>query len=421
MKVLVVSNLYPPFIIGGYEINCANVVAELRARGHDVVVATGPSYVPGPPDPPHVRRCLRLTAHVPNFAVSSSPSWWAHVQDTSDLDNVAALHRLLQELEPDVVFFWNLHGLGGLHLIDFLNVHGVPWAIYLGDRVFEQLVNAAPDHVKSIFRGHEPAYFASGGIMAVSQHLVDEITRMGNFAFPRPPTIVHGYSVTAGPFVEHRYRRDGRVRFVAAGRVSEHKGTSLICGAVSKLLKDGISGFEVDIFGEGDVAFYVNHANALAISHCLTFHGAVTQQVLHSHYRTHDAFLFPTWSREPFAFAPFEAAAYGCVPILTADCGCAERIVANVHGIKIERTTEALADAMRRVVDGTIELERTGAAAAAMVRQDLSLAGHVDKLVAVLSEQCRPWDRATIDDPRALLLAFVKHHLSVAFRFGATE
>ena len=421
MRVLAVSNLYPPYWLGGYELICADVTNELRARGHDVLVATTPSHVPGPPDPPHVRRCLRLSAHVPHYAVSADDLRSVHASDTSDLDNVFALHRMLGEFMPDVVLLWNLHGIGSLHLIDFLNVHRVPWAIYLGDRVFEQLVNAAPAHVNAIFRGGDPGYFASGGIMAVSQHLVDEITGLGNFAFPRPPTIVHGYAATSGSFAKRTWREGGRTRFLAAGRVAEHKGIGLICDAVSSLLKDGIGGFEVDIFGDGDVAFYVNYANSLAISRCVTFHGAVAKRQLEEQYRSHDAFLFPTWAREPFAFAPIEAAAYGCVPILTANCGCAERIVDQVHGIKIERSAAALAAAMRQAIDGTIALDRIGAAAAAMVRSDLTFAGHVDKIVGVLGEQCRPWDRSSIDDPRAMLLPFIKHHLSLAFRTGTTN
>ena len=37
MKILVVSNLYPPDVIGGYELGCRQAVDALRARGHDVV------------------------------------------------------------------------------------------------------------------------------------------------------------------------------------------------------------------------------------------------------------------------------------------------------------------------------------------------------------------------------------------------
>ena len=41
MKLLVVSNLYPPAVLGGYEVECQVVVDALRARGDEVVVLTG--------------------------------------------------------------------------------------------------------------------------------------------------------------------------------------------------------------------------------------------------------------------------------------------------------------------------------------------------------------------------------------------
>src|SRR3954469_20251061 len=44
MKLAVVSNLYPPLFIGGYEIGAALVVDELRRRGHDVRVLTAHRY-----------------------------------------------------------------------------------------------------------------------------------------------------------------------------------------------------------------------------------------------------------------------------------------------------------------------------------------------------------------------------------------
>ena len=40
MKILVVSNLYPPQHVGGYELGCRDVVEKLRARGHNVRVLT---------------------------------------------------------------------------------------------------------------------------------------------------------------------------------------------------------------------------------------------------------------------------------------------------------------------------------------------------------------------------------------------
>src|SRR4249920_3570531 len=40
MRILVVSNLYPPVVHGGYEVECAGAVELLRNRGDDVHVLT---------------------------------------------------------------------------------------------------------------------------------------------------------------------------------------------------------------------------------------------------------------------------------------------------------------------------------------------------------------------------------------------
>ena len=40
MKILILTDHYPPNIIGGAEINCALVTQELIHRGHSVIVLT---------------------------------------------------------------------------------------------------------------------------------------------------------------------------------------------------------------------------------------------------------------------------------------------------------------------------------------------------------------------------------------------
>ena len=40
MRILVISNLVPPAIRGGYEVECAAVCEYLRTNGHDVRVLT---------------------------------------------------------------------------------------------------------------------------------------------------------------------------------------------------------------------------------------------------------------------------------------------------------------------------------------------------------------------------------------------
>ncbi|TMI28819.1 hypothetical protein E6H30_00295 [Candidatus Bathyarchaeota archaeon] len=46
MRILVVTDLYPPHYRGGYEIRCAQVAETLRSSGHDVRVLTSAYGVP---------------------------------------------------------------------------------------------------------------------------------------------------------------------------------------------------------------------------------------------------------------------------------------------------------------------------------------------------------------------------------------
>src|SRR5688572_3559315 len=46
MRILTLTNLYPPHYLGGYELICYMVTNELRARGHHVNVLTSDHSVP---------------------------------------------------------------------------------------------------------------------------------------------------------------------------------------------------------------------------------------------------------------------------------------------------------------------------------------------------------------------------------------
>jgi len=60
MKILVLTNLYPPLSIGGYEERCRDVVEGLRERGHDILVLTSTHGMIGKKDDGVVHRRLRI-------------------------------------------------------------------------------------------------------------------------------------------------------------------------------------------------------------------------------------------------------------------------------------------------------------------------------------------------------------------------
>ena len=107
--------------------------------------------------------------------------------------------------------------------------------------------------------------------------------------------------------------------------------------------------------------------------------------------------------------------------MLTATCGCAERLVGGVHCLKIERSSEELARVMEAVIEGRVDLVSLGAAGEALVREDMSFETNLDKMESVLLAEQRKWEREQLYNDRAHLLEFVKYHLSCAMRFGVTD
>jgi Glycosyltransferase Family 4 len=129
MRVLFISNLYPPNYIGGYEIACSEVVRGLIQRGHEALVLTTFSHVPALPDPEYIDRCLDLRWHCPYPVSVSLNDYHAFEAGCSNLQNTYEVATALRRFNPDVVYCWNLLGVGGLAILDLLTMLEVPWVL----------------------------------------------------------------------------------------------------------------------------------------------------------------------------------------------------------------------------------------------------------------------------------------------------
>ena len=419
MRILIVSNLYPPKVLGGYEIACAKVADALVARGHDVTVLTSTTEVPHADDPPWVRRHL-VTHWFHPIGTRDGPltEWRIHRASCADFGNSAQLIATLRSFRPDLCYVWNPLGVAGGALLGAINASRVPWTLHLMDNVPEPIANNMPPHVLSVFGGRLSDLFAPATVISMSEHLLDEIAESVGLRFVEPVEIIPGWFDRPCSRPHLPYMRDGVARFVAAGTLQSHKGVELIIAAAGRLNREGVR-LKVDFYGGGDVGPLVALANASGAGAVVAIHGPRSQAELFDIYAESDAFLFPTWEREPFGFAPVEAAGCGTPPIMTQQCGAAERLVGDVHCIKIDRDIDALAEAMRRVARGEVDLARMGRAGAAVVRQDMSFARCMDRIEAVLARCARkPWDRRAVDDPRLEQLAYLQDMLALQMRFG---
>lgn len=419
MRILILTNLFPPSVVGGYELHCAAIARALAERGHEIRVLTSWTHLPRPaPDPGWVERALHLNWFIPhlpgNPALAEREQHGAYC---SAYENTAHLLRVLDAFQPEIVYAWNLIGLGAAALMDVLNQVEVPWALHLGDRIPTDIIRHAPGSVLGLFNAEGAELYRRARVLCISETLRDEIWQTSGIDFKERVEIVPGWAEPVAAQAHAPYLRGGQARFAVAGTIVAYKGIDLILEAAARLDAEGVS-FLVDCYGDGDLPNYVDRAHALQLEHRVRFLGPRPHRELLALLGDYDALLFPTWDREPFGMVPIEAAARGTPPILTRLCGAAERLVDGVHCLKIDRTAEALAEAMAQVACGAVDLERMGRAARRLVAGDLSLERCVQRIEAILAAAARPWPHRAGLDPQLPLLAFLKHNLSVRLRFG---
>ena len=87
----------------------------------------------------------------------------------------------------------------------------------------------------------------------------------------------------------------------------------------------------------------------------MNFVGNVSDEILPSYYKTADVFCAPSLCGESFGVTLLEAMACGR-PVITTDVGLIRRIVAHgVNGYIVERSVDAIADAIEKVRELDIE------------------------------------------------------------------
>jgi glycosyltransferase involved in cell wall biosynthesis len=97
VRILIVSNRFPPVTVGGYELCCAEV-AERLAGSHDVLVLTSRAEHPPAREPLTVRRELPLLSSGPRGSLRAP------------LAAIAAtrlVRRVVADFRPELVFVWN--------------------------------------------------------------------------------------------------------------------------------------------------------------------------------------------------------------------------------------------------------------------------------------------------------------------------
>jgi glycogen(starch) synthase len=373
MKILVISNLYPPDFIGGYELCCAQMVDGLIDRGHNVRVLTTAPRTPCLPVE-HVARELELAnGYDPYSVLRGQPvtrKMSAGRAAVANAHNVHVLVDNLRRFEPDVVYLWNLLGTGGLGLVGSLEYLNVPWVWHLEDCAPRLLCCLRDEELPGLAAAL--GRYLTGSYLAVSDRVVNEI-EAGGVKLNGQVELVPNWVLGERPAVRSKFYRPGELlRVVSAGQMGRHKGIHLLIEAAALVRARGYENFRIDLYGKvGDLSV-APLPREHGVEDLVRFKGACPQEELIARYARHeyDLFAFPTWAREPFGCAPVEAAAYGTVMVMSESCGVGEWFVDRVHCLKTARSAEAFADVLTAVLEGRVDLKPIGRRAGAVVWRD---------------------------------------------------
>ena len=368
MKILIVSNLYPPHYVGGYELRCSQVAEYLRRAGHEVRVLASSYRLPTDgeiaPEPKveHVGG-IAVERFLHHFNLSPRPS--GHL-DTFAMANLQLLDarrfiEVLDEFEPDIVNWWNLEGLtktilpipATRHIPDvcwvednwMIHEHGVWgekeslswfdfWRGSWGPRMCRPLLRRAmalwEKRVQREGIPTRPFPTKPAHVCFISEFMQHEHRRAG-LELPSSEVIYGGVSTarfsaqrTAAEFEKRR------LRFLYAGYVNPDRGLHTIIEALGLLPHDERERIELSVAQTGPpmpgeyIREVKKRIESLGLSKMVSFLGKIRHDDMARVYRTHHVLISATTRSEGLPMTMMEAMCAGCAVITTGSGGAIE-------------------------------------------------------------------------------------------------
>ena len=356
MKVLQVSNFYPPYWVGGYEQIAEWVATGLREHGHqvDVLTGRGPAFedraeIHGELDLDLGELAKSYFTKGMSFSDGMRGNLMRHVFSPP---NFGACRRIIREIQPDLVSFWNPACISFSPLLA-ARLEGVPAVVHLSDTVANVFRNPHPPIADAKLRrlGRWAAISAPAGpsrSFRGPKQLSEAKVRQSGRASGRSH---HGSALACRA---HRERdrspgaRDTRASQVAVCRhLDSEKGPDVLLDAFAGAHRQRPD-LTLTLVGEGPWATWPVWYKGQGLP--VRFAGRLDRAAVTRAYAEHDVLVFPSVWDEPYAVVPPEAMAMGLAVIGTTAGGTPEAIIHEQTGLLVPpRDAGALREAILRL------------------------------------------------------------------------
>jgi glycogen synthase len=389
MRVAMLTNLFPPAVLGGYELLARDVAEGLRGLGHDVDVLTAraPLAVNAPiDDPPWVRRCLAVSRR---FGAPAARDRGRHLVAAA-LNRFAIDAYVRERGAPDVVLAMSQRRLGLEPLRAFAR-RGVPTVLTVNDDWPEAYVALTDGRGAMLDRLVGGVHTWKGVTPSRVLFLSDAIrARVIAAGAPLPEGRVVPQGVDARVFPPRAFRpMRAAPHLVCVGRLHPSKAPDVALDALASLRARGVDA-KLTMAGVGPTpaedAEYREHAETKGVGDAVTWAGLVPRAQLVKLLHDADALMFLTrWDGEAQGLTHLEAMSAGVPVVAYALGGALELLSAHpVAELAARCDGDAMGDAVMRLL-GDEALQRARVEAGVrLVREACSL----DRYVAAVERAC---------------------------------
>jgi glycogen synthase len=361
LRLLAISNTYPPAAAGGYGEICADVTEGLAVRGHSATVLTARPEHGSPPvaesGAVQVRRELQPVLGA-----------WRHpLRSRVAEGNDTALLRRELDGGIDAAFIWHLRGIVKPP-IRLVHERGVPVFYMLHDRwllyerpgsVFVPWARAESLAARLL---REPPIAAEGIVCFNSRWLRDEHARLGWRASDEhivpaalPAQLVEQAASDRG--------KRGAERLLFAGRIDPSKGLDDALAALAALPADVTLSVAGPVTDPRYARKTCAQEDSLVLGSRVRWLGELSRPALMDAFSSHDVLVYPSREAESFGLGILEGMAAGLVAVTSAPGGPREFLVDGENCLlHSPRDPDGLVKAVRRLREepGLAERLRAG-------------------------------------------------------------
>ncbi len=421
MRVLFISNFYPPYGLGGYEQWCQEVAERLSARGHEILVLTSRHGEPHVPERPGLAVARQLYLEM-ELASSQNPLVFFAQRKKRERENLACLRRQVAEFAPDSIVIWGMWNLPRSLAALAEEFYPNRTVYYFGD-YWPKLPNQWWNYWQTPARSRL-TYFPKRLLRLYAERLLKTET-VSTLSFPHalfPSEFLYrAYQqakikvgqahVIQGGVDTEPFRRTALdrllsksrdpIRLLVAGRLVADKGIHTAIEALSILTRENKGRqFHLTIAGTGDESHITslhNLVSKLELGKQVSFLGAVAPQEMPALYCRHDLFVFPSIWQEPFGRVLVEAMSARLPVIGTAVGGAGEILRDGETGLAFSPgDSQGLAAQITRLAEDSNLRDRLASQGQAFARAQFDISRMAEAIEQYLGQvvyECRIRER----------------------------